>query len=571
MRIEQVVASEWASFSKQMSKSSQLLPFYTTHTIARQVFSQIAEDNSGRTYVIYRGRSPYLFVTIEAGKVTNLLIQDTVKISWTAIFLAVEKFFKQTFQSTITFQFPQPLTIHLQEVFLRQGYVLEAGKLAIKELDYHTALVLGGGGARGAYQIGVWQALKELAIPLKIITGTSVGALNGALVLQNDFDAARNMWEKIDTQKILSFPTAAAPNDTLAGIMNQIGSFTLSAIQSNGVSTQPLQKLISDTFSRGKMEQGVEDFYLVTTEVPSMQEKNVHFNDCQNNQGQSWLLASAAFFPAMEATKINDKYYVDGGYRNNIPVDIALRHGATECIIVDVHGPGITKPVKTPATASCLTLQTPWSMGAILLFDGVRSTKNIQLGYLETMKAIGRKYCGYWYTFDETINRLEQFQQAFFTFIKEAYQIKLWRSIEQKNKICKKLRKIYKDRVYTENIGLVLVELLAKSQEISPSKLYTISELVDLLQPTGQVETDIVDTMGMISVQEWLEKYYQDYFLLSNKQQLVLMTGLLAADEKEKPQRLTFLLDKLPAQALQLLMKEFIQQGVINNGTRIFI
>lgn len=229
---------------------------------------------------------------------------------------------------------------------------------------------------------------------------------------------------------------------------------------------------------------------------------------------------------------------------------------------MDVKGPGITKPVKIPATTTCLALQTPWSMGAVLLFDGARSTKNIQLGYLETMKVIGQKYLGYWYTFDETISSLEIFQQAFFTFIKQTYQIELWHSAEQKNKICKKLRRIYRDRVYTENIGMVLVELLAKTQEISASKLYTMQELVALLQQSNHVKTNLVENIGMISVQEWLKKYYEDYFLLSDKQQLALMNNLLDSDEKEKPQRIVFLLDKLPVQALQILMKEFILQGV---------
>lgn len=561
MRSEQMVASEWPNFAERVTRSIQLLPFYETHTLARQVFSKKVRENSGTGYVIYKGKTPYLFMTVEAGRVTNLLMQENLKNSWTAIFLAIERLFKQTFQPKITFLFPQSLTLHLQEVFLNYGYVVESNRVVVKELQYHTSLILGGGGARGAYQIGVWQALKELEIPIKIITGTSVGALNGALILQDDFEAAKNMWEKIETNQILSFPTPDVTSDTLGGMMSQIGLFTLSAIQSKGVSTKPLQKLIHDTFSKERIQQVTADFYLVTTELPTMQEKNIHFNDCHSDQWQRWLLASASFFPAMAATKIADNYYIDGGYRNNIPVDIALRKGATECIIVDVKGPGITKPVKIPATTSCLTLQTPWSMGAVLLFDGVRSTQNIQLGYLETIKAIRRNYFGHWYTVDETIARLENFQQAFFTFIKETYQIKLWTSLEQQNKICKKLRKVYKDRVYTENLGLVLVELLAKSQEISASKLYTIQELAEMLQKTGQMKTDFIESRGMISVQEWLLRYYEDYFLLSDKQQLSLMNNLLNADEKEKTQRVIFLLDKLPAQVLQILMKEFILKG----------
>ena len=48
-------------------------------------------------------------------------------------------------------------------------------------------LVLAGGGSRGAYQIGVWQALRELDFQIQAVAGTSVGALNAAMVAQEDF------------------------------------------------------------------------------------------------------------------------------------------------------------------------------------------------------------------------------------------------------------------------------------------------------------------------------------------------------------------------------------------------
>lgn len=560
--IEQIVASEWIKFSEQLSNSIQLLPFYDTHTLARQIFRARVKQNTGEAYVIYRGKRPCVFVLKEDAKVTNILVKNGIRISWADIFLMLDKLFKQTFESEIVCLFSRSLTLHLQEVFLNQGYVIQETNRAQKRLSYHTALVLGGGGARGAYQIGVWQALKELDISFDIITGTSVGALNGALILQDDFEAAKNMWEKIDTQTILAFPTAAASSETFGGMISQIGSFTLSAIQARGVSTEPLKKLINDTFSLAKLEQNSMEFYLVTTQLPNTLEKVIHFNKCKHNQWQEWLLASASFFPAMAAAKIGNNFYVDGGYRNNVPCDVALKQGATECIVVDVKGPGISKPIKVPEATSYLFLQTPWSMGTILLFDGVRSVQNIKLGYLETMRAIGKKYCGYWYTFDETFTRVESFQQSFFAFMKETYQLNLWYSVEQQNKICKKLRKVYKDRVYTENIGLVLLEMLAKNQEIAASKLYTMDDLIEAIQHSGHVKVDLVETVGMISIQEWLKKYYTDFFLLSEKQQVAMMTALLDADEIEKPQRLAFLVDKLPVQVLQILMKEFILQGV---------
>ena len=48
----------------------------------------------------------------------------------------------------------------------------------------NRGLVLGGGGSRGAYEIGVWRAARELNIEFDVVTGTSIGALNGALVVQ---------------------------------------------------------------------------------------------------------------------------------------------------------------------------------------------------------------------------------------------------------------------------------------------------------------------------------------------------------------------------------------------------
>ena len=64
-------------------------------------------------------------------------------------------------------------------------------------------LVLAGGGTRGAYQVGVWKALKELGINVKAIAGTSIGALNGALFLQDDFDTTVKLYEQLKIDNIM--------------------------------------------------------------------------------------------------------------------------------------------------------------------------------------------------------------------------------------------------------------------------------------------------------------------------------------------------------------------------------
>ena len=65
-------------------------------------------------------------------------------------------------------------------------------------------LVLEGGGARGAYQIGAWRALREAGVKIKGVSGTSVGALNGALVCMGNLEKAEEVWENISYSQVMS-------------------------------------------------------------------------------------------------------------------------------------------------------------------------------------------------------------------------------------------------------------------------------------------------------------------------------------------------------------------------------
>ena len=65
------------------------------------------------------------------------------------------------------------------------------------DLSKEYGLVLDGGGARGAYQIGAWKALVEAGVKLNAVAGTSVGALNGALICMGDIEKAENIWREM--------------------------------------------------------------------------------------------------------------------------------------------------------------------------------------------------------------------------------------------------------------------------------------------------------------------------------------------------------------------------------------
>lgn len=69
--------------------------------------------------------------------------------------------------------------------------------------DIMRAIVLGGGGTKGSYEIGVWKALLELGISYDIVTGTSIGAINGALMVMGDYKRAVSLWQKLDFHDVI--------------------------------------------------------------------------------------------------------------------------------------------------------------------------------------------------------------------------------------------------------------------------------------------------------------------------------------------------------------------------------
>ena len=144
-----------------------------------------------------------------------------------------------------------------------------------------TALVLGGGGSRGAYEIGVWQALRELGIPIDIVTGTSVGAINGALVAQDAFDLAVSLWREIETSMVFDMDI----KDILAN---------------TGIGANKLKELLIKHVDEATIRKSSIEYGLVTVELPSMTPKFLMKEDIPEGMLVDYLLEGYTFFPAMK-------------------------------------------------------------------------------------------------------------------------------------------------------------------------------------------------------------------------------------------------------------------------------
>ena len=59
------------------------------------------------------------------------------------------------------------------------------------------------GAPKGAYEMGVWQALRELDVAYDIVTGTSIGAVNGMMMVQGDYDACLELWNRMTAEELM--------------------------------------------------------------------------------------------------------------------------------------------------------------------------------------------------------------------------------------------------------------------------------------------------------------------------------------------------------------------------------
>ena len=242
-------------------------------------------------------------------------------------------------------------------------------------------LVLAGGGARGSYQVGVWRALDEMGWTAGVVTGTSVGCLNGAIYVLGQYETARDMWLSIRSGDIMELP---APGSGLEGL----GELVRQLVTEGGLDVSPLESIVRLVLDEDALRASPIRFGLVTVEKRGLRPRQLTLEEIPRGKVADYLLASAAFFPAMQARTIDGVAYMDGGYADNMPAGLAARLGAEELVCVDLEGLGITRPNRTglPTTR----IRSHWELGDILRFDPAVARRNIELGYYDTLRAFGR-------------------------------------------------------------------------------------------------------------------------------------------------------------------------------------
>ena len=122
------------------------------------------------------------------------------------------------------------------------------------DLTKEYGIVLEGGGAKGAYQIGAWKALREAGVRIKGIAGASVGSLNGALICMDDLEKAEDIWKNIEYSRVMDVSDetikALKKKDFKALNMQEILNSGFQFIKDGGFDVTPLKNLIAEVVGR---------------------------------------------------------------------------------------------------------------------------------------------------------------------------------------------------------------------------------------------------------------------------------------------------------------------------------
>ncbi len=225
-------------------------------------------------------------------------------------------------------------------------------------------LVFGGGGGKGAYQIGVWRALHETGIDKKIdsVAGTSIGALNGALFCMGNLSAAQKVWSAISPELILT-------EQDIHLCCACLPQYNDSTFTDGWFSNAGLKKLIDGAVDPRILKNGVRDFYVTAAKlqkypcfynfVKRHSEDNifmrivsliairffkyqtvpVYFDIRKQNTGliPNILLASSAIPLIFPDITIEGDTYIDGGIEDNVPIAPLYQKGIRKYIVITME------------------------------------------------------------------------------------------------------------------------------------------------------------------------------------------------------------------------------------------
>ena len=333
------------------------------------------------------------------------------------------------------------------------------------------AIALGGGGARGSYQIGVYKALREMNIEITTVLGTSVGAINAAVISLGKYEEALKLWKQLDYNKVISFDGPMYRGKEGVNLKNFIKDFAYN----KGIDITPLKEMLSKFINEEKLRETNIELGIVTASITELKPYVLFEKDIPKGQIVDYIIASAAL-PIFKKHEVDGNVFIDGAIYDNVPVKELIDRGHKNIIAIDIFGVGIHKRFKSK-NVNVVYIKNSDSLGGVLEINQKNIDKNINMGYLDAKKAFGMNFGKNYYLIKDNNALLNPItQKEVDTLFKS---IKIGKEKNLKNQIIRTIRKHVDKKINEENTLIATMEITAEVFSIERLKEYTYTQLLD--------------------------------------------------------------------------------------------
>ncbi len=251
-------------------------------------------------------------------------------------------------------------------------------------------LCLAGGGARGAYQIGVAKRLEELGIlnQVSVFSGTSIGSVNAALLATMPVEKAYQLWLGVTTDEIKRTESIFSRIRMEKIKLIENGIFTIEALRARLVDYIDEDALKRATVFVTLSKGGTEDesivglFKSAYSHYIKKEQKTWYpcLKDYAKDDMIDMILASCSIPIVFPPVTLEDHRYYDGGVFDNVPITPLIEAGCDEIICIPLH---LFDRFSLSAhhSVKLYEIRSKHLLGSHLKFDPEHSKRLYQLGY----------------------------------------------------------------------------------------------------------------------------------------------------------------------------------------------
>ncbi len=342
--------------------------------------------------------------------------------------------------------------------------------------------VLSSDGSKSSFEIGAWKALRELQLDLNSVSGSFVGALNAALIAQNDFEKAVRFWRNISSKQLLGINRHIAQRYTEEWSRTDTKAFKKNYMMYvNGKSEEldPLRDVIDMFIDERAVRKSKIDLGFISISLQTLEAEMLTLKTIPNGKLNQYLLAAACFPQITQTNRAADAQF-SAKYS---PYTIAEKFKSD--IIISTDDVNI---IPTSLKASVELIKSSEAMELNINETAEQMKKNIVMGYTDTLKAFHPSLCEKYFVPEKTpCVKFDAFKHKLASPIAKKqteYLLKLilrLKEVTPRNVLIRFAQLMKAGNVNCEDVYYSLIENAALMMGVPTNETYTPDKLIETL------------------------------------------------------------------------------------------